>query len=227
MNPIQPAMSLYLDTNAFIYAHFNLTQPEKAPPLEYYGLGEKVVDCLRACSRCSIRVFSTDLAYLEMYHNFHEWARLKQALVQGAPPGLLFGKGRSMDKQFLAQGLDSTTHAEVLGATAGWLRAWEFRETVEFMEPEAITSWFGIAKEIYTRYVETVLDCLHIAAAIALECNYFLTQDHELRKQLAHMREDSDFKQALIENHGLSLGYGLPSPAKAQSFNPVVRRNQA
>ncbi len=222
MNPIQPSRSLYLDTNAFIYAHFYLTRPDDAPDLEYYRLGEQIVQGLERCQERGVRVFSTDLAYLEMHHNYYEWAKLKRGLELGAPPGLLFSAGRRMDHEFLNQLWTPELQQQVLDATAGWLEEWDFHQLVEFKQPDEIHNWFRIARHIYAKYMETVLDCLHLAAAIALECDYFLTQDRELRRLIADMREDDIFRHTLRDEFGLSEDYGLPDAERAQSFDPPL-----
>lgn len=223
MKPIRPSRSVYLDTNEFIYAHFYLNKPADAPELDYYRLGEQVVQALERCQERGVRVFSTDLAYLEMHHNYHEWAILKRGLELGAPPGLLFGKGQRLDREFLNRLPTSELHQQVLDATAGWLEMWDFHQLVEFKQPDEIPNWFPIARYIYAHYMETVLDCLHLAAAIGLECDYFLTQDGELHKLVARMRADGAFKRALREEYGLSTDYGLPNAEPAGSFNPPAR----
>jgi hypothetical protein len=217
--------SLYLDTNTFIYASFYLARPDGAPDLDYYRLGENVIQCLEHCQSQRIRVFSTALAYLEMHYNYHEWAKFKQALDAGAPPGLLFGKNKRMDTAFLRQPLTPSMQQQVLEATVEWLQTWHFNTLVEFKQPSEIPNWFQIAKCIYSRYMETVLDCLHVAAAISLECDYFLTQDRDLRRLISDMRADSAFRQILRDGCGLSSDYGLPNAVEAQTFNAPARMN--
>lgn len=182
-------------------------------------MGAHYIRCLEKCREKSIRVFSTDLAYLEMHHNYHEWARHKQALEQGAPLGLIFGKSRRMDSGFLKQPLTPEAHKEVLEATVHWLGKWEFRDLIEFQPPDEIPNWFLVARRIYARWMETALDCLHLAAAIALECDYFLTQDEPLRKLIADMRQDKTFRKELQRDLVISEDYALPKPVKAQTFN--------
>jgi len=218
MSAHQWAQSLYLDTNAFIYASFYLAKPKGAPDLEYYRRGRLVIRCLECCQTAGIRVFSTDLAYLEMHHNYYEWARLRQALDLGAPPGLLFGKSHRMDSDFLNRPLGPSAQAQVLGATAQWLETWDFHQLVEFKRPDEMPNWFPVARHIYSRFMETVVDCLHLAAAISLECNYFLTQDDTLRRLIHQMREDDAFKCGLRSECGLSEDYGLPDAVRVQTF---------
>jgi len=223
MNPIRPRKSLYLDTMGFIYAQSYLARPAGAPDLDYFKRGEDYMRCLEKCRDESIRVFSTDLTYLEMHHNYHEWARCKQALKQGAPLGLIFGKSRRMDPEFLKQPLTPEAHKEVLEATVRWLETWKFKDLVEFRPPEEIPNWFLIARCIYARWMETVLDCLHLATAIALECDYFLTQDKPLRELIAAMRQDKMFRKELQRDLGISEDYALPDAVKAQTFDPKTR----
>ncbi len=223
MNPIKPRKSLYLDTMGFIYAQAYLTRRDDALDLDYFKMGAHYIRCLEECRERSIRVFSTDLAYLEMHHCHHEWAMQKQALQQGAPLGLIFGKSRRMDPEFLKQPLTPEAHEEVLEETVHWLETWEFKELVEFRPPEDIPNWFLIARRIYARWMETVLDCLHLAAAIALECDYFLTQDEYLRKLITAMRPDRTFREGLQRDLGISEDYALPDAVKAQTFNPKPR----
>ena len=221
MNPIRPRKSLYLDTMGFIYAQSYLAKREDAPDLAYFRMGEHYIRCLDTCREKSIRVFSTDLAYLEIHHNYHEWARHKQALEQGAPLGLIFGKSHRMNSEFLKQPLTPKAHEDVLRATAHWLKMGGDEDLIESWQPEEIPNWFLIARRIYTRWMETVLDCLHLAAAIALECDYFLTQDEPLRQLISAMRQDKPFLKGLQENLGISEDYALPDAVKAQTFNPI------
>jgi len=207
----------------FIYAQSYLARPAGAPDRDYFKRGEDYIRCLEKCRDESIRVFSTDLAYLEMHHNYHEWAWHKQALEQGAPLGLIFGKSRRMDPEFFKQVLTPEAHKEVLDATVLWLETWEFKDLIEFCPPEEIPNWFLIARRIYARWMETVLDCLHLAAAIALECDYFLTQDKPLRELIAAMRQDKMFRKELQRDLGISEDYALPDAVKAQTFDPKTR----
>lgn len=220
MNPIRPRKSLYLDTMGFIYAQSYLARSTDAPDLGYFRIGAHYIRCLERCRDKSIRVFSTDLAYLEMHYNYHEWARHKQMLEQGAPLGLIFSKSRRMDPEFLKQLLTPEAHEEVLEATVRWLETWEFKDLIEFQPPDEIPNWFLIARRIYARWMETVLDCLHLAAAIALECDYFLTQDEPLRELITAMRQDRTFREELQRDLGVSEDYTLPDAVKAQTFNP-------
>lgn len=220
MNPVRPRKSLYLDTMCFIYAQSYLARPAGAPDRDYFKRGEDYIRCLEKCRDESIRVFSTDLAYLEMHHNYHEWAWYKQALEQGAPLGLIFGKSPRMDPEFFKQVLTPEAHKEVLEATVLWLETWEFQDLIEFCPPEEIPNWFLFARRIYARWMETVLDCLHLAAAIALECDYFLTQDKPLRELITAMRQDKAFRGELHRDLGISEDYALPDAVKAQTFNP-------
>jgi len=223
MHPVRPRKSLYLDTMGFIYVQSYLARPPDAPDLDYFKMGKNFIRCLEKCRTASIRVFSTDLAYLEMHHNYHEWARCKQALEQGAPPGLIFGKSHRMDSEFIKQPLTPEAHEAVLEATVRWLETWEFKDLVEFRSPEEIPNWFLIARYIYARWMETVLDCLHLAAAIALECDYFLTQDKLLRDLITAMRQDETFRKELQSDLVISEDYALPDAVKAQTFNPTGR----
>lgn len=225
MTPVFPSRALYLDTNAFVYAHFYLTRPSDVPDVSYFQRGEQVVRCLGYCRDRVVRVFSTDLAYLEMHHNYFEWARLRKGLELNAPLGLLFGKTQrdDKDKRFLEQ-LGPSVQQMAFDATAGWLQDWAYHELVEFKQPYEIPNWFRIARHIYARHMETVLDCLHLAAAIALECEYFLTQDRDLRRLLSRMREDSNLKEALIKECGVSDTYSLPDGVSAHSFDPPEPR---
>jgi predicted nucleic acid-binding protein len=221
---IRVSTSVYLDTNALIYANFYLKRPKEARDFDYYKEGASVVQALTRCREQGCRVFSTDLAYMEMHHNYYEWARLKQALELGAPPGMLFGEGRRMDAEFLKQPLKSDLQQKVLDDTVGWLETWDFRDCVEFKQPGQMPTWFPIARCIYAHYMATVVDCLHLAAAIALECNYFLTQDERLRILIAEMRKDRAFRAALRTDFGLPRDYGLPDAAKAQSLLSSPRK---
>jgi hypothetical protein len=220
MNPIRARKSLYLDTMGFIYAQSYLARPVDAPDRDYFTVGAHYIRCLEKCREKSIRVFSTDLAYLEMHHNYHEWAWYKQALEQGAPPGLIFSKSRRMDQEFWKQPLTPEAHKEVLAATVHWLETWEFKDLIEFRPPEEIPNWFLITRRIYAKWMETVLDCLHLAAAIALECNFFLTQDQPLRELIVAMRQDKAFREELQRDLVVSEDYALPDAVKAQTFNP-------
>src|SRR5690606_30581282 len=70
--------SLYLDTNGFIYAYFFVKRPETGEEirkLEYYRKGESVLRALDVCRENNIRVFTTDLTFLEMVHNYYEWTK--------------------------------------------------------------------------------------------------------------------------------------------------------
>lgn len=212
--------SLYLDTNAFIYAYFygTRTEPAQRLVLDYYREGEYVLGALEVCRENQIRVFSTDLAYLEMNHNFYEWERLRQLLSEGAPPGLVFGKNQRMDSTFLKKKLNAEIIGKISVISDTWLKNWEYKDLIEFQTPQKIIYWFDIAKYLYSFVNETVIDCLHLAAAIALECDFFLTSDEPLRIVLSGMRSDKKFKKDIIKRFQLTEGYGLPCPAIAKTF---------
>lgn len=224
MTAVRPARSLYLDTNALIYANFYLCRPDGSPGLEYYIEGQRVVEALDRCKAARVRVFTTDLAYLEMYHNYYEWRRLKRAFEAHAPLGLLFGKGRQLDHAFLQAPLGEDEQRQVQDATHDWLAKWQYNTLVEFREPADIPMWFPIAKRVYSRYMETVIDCLHVAAAIGLECDYFLTQDEHLRKMIAELRQNRELSRELHSEARLSTDYRLPDPVRAQTFRPFAPR---
>lgn len=212
--------SLYLDTNAFIYAYFYGTRTEQAQRLvlDYYNEGKHVLGALEVCRENQIRVYSTDLAYLEMSHNFYEWERLRQLLSEGAPPGLIFGKNQRMDSSFLKKKLNKEILMRISSTSKNWLKSWEYNDLIEFQAPDNVIYWFEIAKYLYSFVNETVIDCLHLAAAISLECNFFLTNDQPLRDIISDMRKDKRFKKDIIKKFNLTDEYGLPCPAIAKTF---------
>lgn len=214
--------SMYLDTNGFIYAYFYSNRPQQAENLlhlQYYQEGNYVLRVLDVCREKSIRVFSTDLAFLEMSHNYCEWERLRQFLDAGAPLGLIFGKNQRMDSEFLKKPLSREDQQRLIANSEQWLNTWDYRDLIEFEIPGEIPNWLNIAKYLYSYINETVLDCLHLAAAISLECDFFLTKDEYLRKTISQMRQDTKFKREIKQKFDLSRGYGLPNAVQAKTFN--------
>jgi hypothetical protein len=214
--------SLFLDTNGFIYAYFFVNRPLQAqnlPDLTYYGKGESILRALEVCRGNKIRVFSTDITFLEMTHNYYEWARLRKFLEAGAPPGLIFGKNQRMDSEFLKQPLTREEQQQIISNSETWLSTWDFRDLVEFQLPERLPNWFGIAKFLNSYIHETVIDCLHLAAAISLECDFLLTEDTYLRKAAASLRDDAGCKNEIRRRFGLSEDYNLPDAVASATFN--------
>lgn len=214
--------SLYLDTNGFIYAYFFVKRPETGEEirkLEYYRKGESVLRALDVCRENNIRVFTTDLTFLEMVHNYYEWTKLKKFLEAGAPPGLIFGKNQRMDSDFLKTPLPRLEQQQIMTESENWLITWEYKDLIEFRPPETLTHWLAIAKFLNSYIHETVLDCLHLAAAISLECDFLLTEDRYLRKAISGLRGEQECKREMKRRFDLSDDYGLPDPVEASTFN--------
>ncbi len=220
MNPIKITRSLYLDTNSFIFAYFFIHKPEKPLDLDYYKTGKHILRCLGICKEHNIRVFSTDLAFLEMYYNFYEWAKLKDLLANGAPSGLVFARNRRGDSEVFLRPLSPEVQQRVTAETADWLNQWAYHDLVEFKSQDEMPDLLEIARVIYTQHMLSVLDCLHVAAAIQLECDEFLSSDGGIRKQIAAMRENESLKKTLRERFNLDDKYNLPNPVTPKGFVP-------
>lgn len=213
--------SLYLDTNAFIYAYFFIMKSGEDNIFNdttYFKKGNSIIDALNLCRDKGVRVFSTDIAFLEITHNYYEWAKLRKYLELGAPPGLIFGKNQRMDHELLNERLTVAEQEKLMVDNNAWLRSWEFNDLIEFKKPDEIPNWLEIAKLLNYYVHGTVLDSIHLAAAISIECDFLLTEDNDLRKSATSLRSDASFKKKVKKEFGIGSSYGLPDPVKAQTF---------
>lgn len=109
--------------------------------------------------------------------------------------------------------IPSEAMMELRSEMEAWLKDWPFREIVEFASPDP-PIWSELARTIM-RYEEVdPSDCLHLSAALALECDYFMTDDTTLRASLDSLRQNENFVKEVQE-----IGVpAIPLPTKPDTF---------
>jgi len=210
--------ALYVDTNLLVYAHAYTCRGSNAPDHPVFEKGALFEDCLDLCGEKGIRVFTSWFTFLEL-QNIHVGSEKRRYwLVELRLPGtIVFGRSEYR-LQLEKKGAIPAAAMQVLReGIDGWLRDWPFREVVEFAYPKD-SRWAELARTIM-RYTEvSPSDCLHLAAAMDIECDYFMTEDSGLRRVLAELARDVDFRG---EVRSMNLS-GVPRATKVKTFPTAV-----
>lgn len=213
-----PLRSAFVDANELIFAYAFDNKPPNAPHIAAFAKGENFIRCLDYCTVNNIRVRTTALTYLQL-HNKHVWCAMRLTYAQlGIPVAEIFGRyyhfRKLRDDIPLPQAELSTIRQEI----GSWLDAWPYREVIELVPLSELGPWLGIAQLILQYEDESVEDCLHLAAAIALESNWFLTEDKDLRTLIYQLNSSAQFKASLADDYGIAPPYGLPKARHARAF---------
>ena len=213
----QARRAVYVDTNLLVFAHAHATKGPNTPDHTVFDKGELFEASLEFCRDEGIRVLTSWLTFLEMQHGHVQRGKLMYWVVElGLPPAIVFGSRRHQGL-IKEQPLAPAALDNLRGEIELWLANWPFKDMVEFESPKA-GLWLDVARTV-TRFEEVdPADCLHLAAALALECDYFMTDDNRLRSALESLKQNSDFVSEMLQ-----LGVAaVPAPTVPASFRSLV-----
>ena len=220
-----PLRSAYVDANELIFAYAFDNKDPKAPHIEVFAKGENLIRCLDYCAANHIRVRTTPLTYLQL-HNRYVWRATRLRYVElGIPVSVVFGRYLDFNKVREDNPLPQDELSAIRQEIGSWLDSWPYREIIELVELSELDPWLGVAQLIFQYEDESVEDCLHLAAAIALESNWFLTEDKDLRILTQQLDSNAQFKASLDVDYGIAPPYGLPKALPAQAF--LTQHHQA
>jgi predicted nucleic acid-binding protein len=205
--------ALYVDTNLLVFAHAHATRGSGSPDHPVFDKGKGFEESLGLCRDNHIRVLTSWWTFLELQHGHVKRGKLRYWLIDlGLPPAIAFGSARH--RGVLKEAAPAADAMERLrGEIDGWLASWPFKDIVEFESPDA-GLWFEMARTV-TRFEDLdPADCLHLAAALTLECDYFLTDDNRLRSALESLKQNDHFVSE-IGQVGVSV---IPAPKDARTF---------
>jgi len=213
-----PLRSAYVDANELIFAHAFDNKPPDAPHIAAFTNGDNFIRCLDYCAASNIRVRTLALTYLQL-HNKHVWraTRLRYAQL-GVPVAVIFGRYHGFNEVRKRNPLPQVELSAIREEIGAWLEGWPYREVIELVPLSDLGPWLGVAQLIFQYEDESVEDCLHLAAAIALESNWFLTEDGDLRALAQQLNSNAQFKASLDVDYGIAPPYGLPKALPAQAF---------
>ena len=215
---MQVRKAMYVDTQLLVFAHAHARRGCNAPDHAVFKKGRQFEECLGICREKDVRVFTSWFTFLELQNGYVGCGKRKYWVVDlGLPIAVAFG-GKEDRRELDKKGAIPSAVMDVLRAEINeWLDQWPFREVVQFDFPRA-PLWSELAR-IIMRYVEvSPSDCLHLSAAMALECDFFMTEDSGLRRVLDRLRKDADFLQEVSD---MNMP-GIPRVTRLRSFQSVV-----
>lgn len=191
--------SVYVDTQLLVYAHAYATKGPESPDHLVFKKGKQFEDCLDSCREKSIRVFTSWFTFLELQHGHVLRGKRKYWIIDlGLPPPIVFGRASDREELDNLGVIPAEAMMELRMEIDAWLKDWPFAEIVEIAFPDP-PIWSELSRTIM-RYEEVApSDCLHLSAALALECDYFMTEDRPLRRSLDNLRQNQAFVEEIQE----------------------------
>ena len=122
---------------------------------------------------------------------------MHQKVQEHAPYDEIFGSSK---KELYKAHFTPAVLASIVSDFDTWLQAWPYRKIIDLYPPQDQISahqwsysFWEITRLIYSHVAISAPDCLHVAAAMVLGADMFVTSDNDLQKAMNYLNQLTSF----------------------------------